>query len=249
MSFPPKKAYSFGRQQVTEDEKNQKVQGVFSSVATKYDLMNDVMSWGLHRCWKNDFVDYLPIRSHHHVLDVAGGTGDISLRLLEKGSKEVVVLDRNPSMLLLGRQKAIDQGIVVSLKWACGDAQALPFSDQTFDFYTISFGIRNVTRRELALQEAWRVLKKGGIFACLEFSHSSSPFFRPFIEGYQKNLIPLMGNLIAGDRESYQYLVESIENFPEPDVFSQELESAGFVVASVHTFMKGVAAIHLAVKK
>lgn len=249
----------FGFKEVEPAEKNRLVQNVFTMVAPGYDFMNDLMSLGLHHCWKHTFVNSLPLFSSIKVLDVAGGTADIALKVwtrlqdlrlgvVDLSSYSITVLDRNKEMLERGRNKAIDKG-VIDLEWVCGDAEKLPFASSLFDLYTISFGIRNVTHRDQALREAHRVLKPGGIFACLEFSHSPHKKIDTFFKKVQFCFVPLLGHILRQDKDSYQYLVESIARFPEAEVFAQEIEQAGFKVASIQRLVKGGVAIHLAVRK
>ncbi|MCB1343366.1 MAG: class I SAM-dependent methyltransferase, partial [Pseudooceanicola sp.] len=206
----------FGRETIPEGEKAGRVQGVFNSVASKYDVMNDVMSVGIHRLWKDAMMDWLAPRPGQRLLDVAGGTGDISFRFLKRaGHGHATVLDLTEPMLAEGRKRAEAAQMEGSLDWVVGDAMALPFEDNTFDVYTISFGIRNVTRPQDALNEAFRVLKPGGRLMVLEFSQLPNEGLQKLYDLYSFNVIPRMGQLIAGDRDSYQYLVESIRNFPD----------------------------------
>ncbi len=238
----------FGYRTVRRDEKASLVRGVFDSVANKYDLMNDVMSAGVHRLWKNAMIDWLMPRPGMHLLDVAGGTGDIAFRFLDriKGQGKVTVLDINAAMLEVGRDRALDQGRLNGLEWLNGDAQALPLPDKAVDAYTIAFGIRNVTDIPMALREARRVLKPGGRFMCLEFSQVTSPVIRDMYEYYSFKIMPQIGGMIAGDKESYQYLVESIRNFPTPDDFATMISEAGFGQVKYRILSGGIAAIHSA---
>ncbi|MGI3169854.1 bifunctional demethylmenaquinone methyltransferase/2-methoxy-6-polyprenyl-1,4-benzoquinol methylase UbiE [Pseudooceanicola sp. C21-150M6] len=235
----------FGFETVPEGEKAGRVQGVFSSVASRYDVMNDVMSLGIHRLWKDAMMDWLAPRAGQHLLDVAGGTGDISFRFLNRaGSGHATVLDLTEPMLVEGRKRAEAGKMSDSLDWVVGDAMALPFPDSTFDVYTISFGIRNVTRPEQALAEAFRVLKPGGRLMVLEFSQIPTPALQWAYDRYSFNMIPAMGQMIANDRDSYQYLVESIRKFPDQDTFLQMVRDAGFGQAKYRNLTLGIAALH-----
>lgn len=239
------KTTHFGFETVPEDEKAGRVQGVFSSVASKYDIMNDVMSGGIHRLWKDAMMDWLAPRAGQKLLDVAGGTGDISFRFLKRaGSGHATVLDLTESMLIEGRKRAEAAQMQDSLDWVAGDAMALPFDDNTFDVYTISFGIRNVTRPQEALNEAYRVLRPGGRLMVLEFSQLPNPAMQKAYDLYSFNVIPRMGQMIANDRDSYQYLVESIRNFPDQDTFLGMVRDAGFGNAKYRNLTMGVACLH-----
>ena len=239
------KTTHFGFETVREEDKAGRVQGVFSSVASKYDIMNDVMSGGVHRIWKDAMMDWLAPHPGQRLLDVAGGTGDISFRFLKRaGSGHSTVLDITESLLIEGRKRAEAESMHDSLDWVVGDAMALPFPDNTFDVYTISFGIRNVTRPQEALNEAYRVLRPGGRLMVLEFSQLPNPLMQKAYDTYSFNVIPRMGQLIAGDRDSYQYLVESIRNFPDQETFLGMLRTAGFDNAKYRNLTLGVAALH-----
>ncbi|MEM0944423.1 MAG: class I SAM-dependent methyltransferase, partial [Pseudomonadota bacterium] len=218
----------FGFETIAEDEKAGRVHGVFSSVASRYDLMNDLMSAGIHRVWKAAMIDWLAPRRGMTLLDVAGGTGDIAFRFLSRARDgHATVCDMTQAMLDEGQRRAEEQGIW-DVDWICGDAMALPFEDKSFDAYTIAFGIRNVTRIEDALAEAYRVLKPGGRFLCLEFSHMTVPAAQWAYDRYSFNVIPPMGRAVTGDSESYKYLVESIRRFPDQETFAQMIRRAGF---------------------
>ena len=235
----------FGFETVPEVEKASKVQGVFTSVASKYDVMNDVMSVGIHLIWKEAMMDWLAPRPGQKLLDVAGGTGDISFKFLKRaGSGHSTVLDITENMLIEGRKRAEAAQMVDNLDWVVGDAMALPFADNSFDVYTISFGIRNVTRPQEALDEAFRVLRPGGQLMVLEFSQIPVPLAQKAYDLYSFNVIPRMGQMIANDRDSYQYLVESIRKFPDQETFLSMVQQAGFENTSYRNLSLGIAALH-----
>lgn len=235
----------FGFQTVDEDSKAGLVEGVFSSVASRYDIMNDVMSGGVHRLWKDAMMDWLAPRSGQDLLDVAGGTGDIAFRFLKRApGAEATVLDMTAGMLEAGRQRAEAEAMEGRLSWVQGDAMALPFTANSFDVYTISFGIRNVTRVEDALSEAFRVLRPGGRLMVLEFSQLPNPMMQWAYDRYSFNVIPTMGQVIARDRDSYQYLVESIRNFPDQESFARMIRRAGFDQVKYRNLSMGIAALH-----
>ena len=239
------KTTHFGFQDVPEAEKAGRVRGVFGSVASKYDVMNDAMSLGIHRIWKDVMMDWLAPRPGQRLLDVAGGTGDISFRFLKRaGRGHATVLDLTEPMLIEGRKRAEAEAMADSLDWVVGDAMALPFHDDTFDVYTISFGIRNVTRPQEALNEAFRVLKPGGRLMVLEFSQIPNDMMQWAYDLYSFNIIPRMGQAIAGDRESYQYLVESIRKFPDQETFLDMILAAGFENAKYRNLSMGIACLH-----
>jgi len=239
------KTTHFGFKDVAEDQKAGMVHEVFTNVASKYDVMNDVMSMGIHRIWKDAMMDWLAPRPHQHLLDVAGGTGDVSFRFLKRAPGATsVVLDMTESMLVEGRKRAEAEQMAENLSWVTGDAMALPFEDNQFDVYTISFGIRNVTRVNEALSEAYRVLKPGGRLMVLEFSQLPNPAMQKAYDLYSFNVIPKMGKLIANDADSYQYLVESIRQFPDQETFLQMIRDAGFANASYRNLSLGIAALH-----
>ncbi|WP_171126688.1 MULTISPECIES: bifunctional demethylmenaquinone methyltransferase/2-methoxy-6-polyprenyl-1,4-benzoquinol methylase UbiE [unclassified Ruegeria] len=245
MSDTNDKTTHFGFETVREAEKAGRVQGVFNSVASKYDVMNDVMSMGIHRVWKDAMMDWLAPRPSQRLLDVAGGTGDISFRFLKRaGHGHATVLDLTEPMLVEGRQRAEADQMADSLNWVVGDAMSLPFEDNTFDVYTISFGIRNVTRPQEALNEAYRVLKPGGRLMVLEFSQLPNDGLQKLYDLYSFNVIPRMGKLIANDYDSYQYLVESIRNFPDQETFLGMVRAAGFENAKYRNLSMGIAALH-----
>ncbi len=235
----------FGFKTVDEGEKAGMVHGVFSNVASKYDIMNDVMSVGIHRIWKNAMMDWLAPRGEQKLLDVAGGTGDISFRFLKRApDAHATVFDMTQGMLDAGRERAEADDMADRLDWVCGDAMALPFADNTFDVYTISFGIRNVTRPQEALNEAYRVLKPGGRLMVLEFSQIPNPAMQWAYDRYSFNIIPPMGKIIANDADSYQYLVESIRKFPDQETFLGMVKEAGFENAKYRNMTMGIACLH-----
>ena len=239
------KTTHFGFETVPEAEKAGRVQGVFGSVASRYDVMNDAMSLGIHRVWKDAMMDWLAPRAGQRLLDVAGGTGDIAFRFLDRaGSGHATVLDLTEPMLIEGRKRAEAAKMADSLDWIAGDAMALPFADSTFDVYTISFGIRNVTRPQEALSEAFRVLKPGGRLMVLEFSQIPNELMQKVYDLYSFNIIPRMGQMIAGDRDSYQYLVESIRKFPDQETFLGMIRDAGFENAKYRNLTMGIACLH-----
>lgn len=270
----------FGFETVPEEEKAKKVYQVFENVAEKYDVMNDAMSFGIHRLWKDFLLHVMHPQPGTRLLDVAGGTGDIAFRFLEytksqeerlrrrearamqtpswqdisanysneQGAETInskaVVCDINKEMLTVGKQRADSMGITSGLSWVVGDAEELPFDDNQFDIYTIAFGIRNVTHIEQALQEAQRVLKPGGRFMCLEFSKVSNPILSRLYDAYSFQVIPVLGEVIAGDWKSYQYLVESIRKFPDQEEFKAMIEDAGFYCVRYYNVTNGVVALH-----
>jgi demethylmenaquinone methyltransferase / 2-methoxy-6-polyprenyl-1,4-benzoquinol methylase len=235
----------FGFQTVPEAEKAGLVHGVFTNVASKYDIMNDLMSGGMHRLWKDAMMDWLAPRPGQRLLDVAGGTGDVAFRFLGRAAgSAAVVLDMTESMLISGRQRAEAEAAAERLDWVVGDAMALPFPDNSFDVYTISFGIRNVTRIGDALREAYRVLRPGGRLMVLEFSQIPNDLGQWVYDKYSFNVIPVMGKIVAGDRESYQYLVESIRKFPDQESFASMIRQAGFEQVKYRNLSLGIAALH-----
>jgi demethylmenaquinone methyltransferase/2-methoxy-6-polyprenyl-1,4-benzoquinol methylase len=235
---------------VPRGEKASLVRGVFDSVAGRYDLMNDLMSLGVHRLWKDSFVGQLAPKPGLRLLDVAGGTGDIAFRVAGKlrgpagVDGRITVLDLTESMLRVGRDRALDRGLVRGLDWVCGDAMALPLPARSQDAYTIAFGLRNVTDLDAALAEAHRVLRPGGRFFCLEFSRVVLPLLDQGYDLYSFQVLPRLGGLVAGDRESYQYLVESIRRFPPQAELAERMAAAGFARAGWRNLSGGIAAIH-----
>lgn len=234
---------SYGYQQVSPAEKTARVRSVFERVARRYDIMNDLMSAGQHRLWKNHFVSRLNPRSGEHILDMAGGTGDIGFRIAQRGA-HVTIADINPDMLEVGRARAAKRGLG-DIPFIEINAEKLDvFSDQSFDGYTIAFGIRNVTDIPAALREAYRVLKFGGRFFCLEFSTTEWPVFDKIYDQYSHHIVPRIGKMVAGDEEAYRYLIESIRRFPKMEEFRTMISAAGFARAKVEPILGGAVAIH-----
>jgi demethylmenaquinone methyltransferase/2-methoxy-6-polyprenyl-1,4-benzoquinol methylase len=242
----PAEQASFGYRDVPAAEKASLVRQVFESVAPRYDLMNDLMSAGVHRLWKNALVDVVNPRPGERFLDVAGGTGDIAFRLLKRqGNRpDITVCDINPAMLAVGRDRAVNRGLLKGLTWTTGDAENLPFPDRSFDGYTIAFGLRNVTDIDKALGEAYRVLRPGGRFYCLEFSKvKSAPIGRVY-DAYSERALPFFGRIVARDAESYRYLHESIRRFPAQRVLAERMRKAGFANVAWRDMTLGVVALH-----
>ncbi|MBO6689835.1 MAG: class I SAM-dependent methyltransferase [Henriciella sp.] len=246
---------SFGFEQVTPDEKVDRVKGVFRSVASKYDVMNDFMSAGVHRLWKHDTMNRLNPQPGERHLDVAGGTGELARAFLKladeagkrRGDKRIataIVCDINDAMLEAGKARGDNAEWEGRLDWVCADGSALPYPDRSFDALTISFGIRNFADRVAGLREFKRVLNPGGRLAVLEFSQMTAPMLQKAYDVYSFNVIPEVGKIVTGDRDSYQYLVESIRQFPDQETFKAEIESAGFSNVSVTNFSGGIAALH-----
>ena len=233
---------SFGYEEVSPEEKTTRVGAVFSSVAKKYDVMNDAMSLGMHRLWKDKFVRRVKPRAGKTILDMAGGTGDIAFRMAREGA-DVTVSDINQDMLDVGIERALERGFD-SLVWSRQNAEVLNFPDRFFDAYTIAFGIRNVTRIDLALAEAHRVLKHGGRFFCLEFSTTQWPGFKEAYDAYSHKLVPRIGAAIAGDADSYRYLIESIRKFPTMPEFEAMIRAGGFTRTRTEPILGGLVAIH-----
>lgn len=250
MTTPPSSTASFGFRDVPEEEKEMLVREVFSSVAARYDTMNDLMSGGVHRLWKDAMVEWLNPQPGQAILDVAGGTGDIAFRIAELarargGEAEITVCDINAAMLNEGVHRAEGMG-EGAITWVCGDAEKLPIPDQTMDAYTIAFGIRNVTHIEKALSEARRVLKPGGRFLCLEFSRVEMPGLNELYERYSFSVLPKLGEWVAKDGEAYRYLAESIRRFPAQKAFASMIEKAGLSRVKVRNLTGGIAAMHSA---
>lgn len=273
----------FGEKPVTPDEKTAKVRGVFDSVADQYDVMNDLMSGGVHRLWKNHLIRKIRPKAGLSYLDVAGGTGDIAFRIKASIDKQqnsdislrppacghdgtqkeaqarrratptssntqITLCDLNWDMLRVGRDRAVDKGWLNEFEWVTGNAECLPMEDESVDVYTIAFGLRNVTRIDDGLKEAFRVLKPGGRFYCLEFSHVDNPLLSKLYDGFSFGVIPHIGELVAKDRDSYQYLVESIRKMPKQQALKRRLSEAGFSKCSYENLTFGVAAIHYGIK-
>ena len=233
---------NFGEQLVSPEEKTRRVGEVFSSVARRYDMMNDLMSGGMHRLWKERFVNRVKPRAGEAILDMAGGTGDIAFRMAQRGAR-VTVADINADMLEVGKERA-ERRNITGLAWKVENAEALTFGDASFDAYTIVFGIRNVTDIPAALREAHRVLNRGGRFYCMEFSSSDWPGFSELYDAWASNVIPRIGKAVADDEDSYRYLVESIRRFPRPNDFRAMVDEAGFVQAAAEPMLGGLVTIH-----
>lgn len=249
----------FGTENVTPEEKTAKVREVFDSVADQYDIMNDLMSGGVHRLWKNHLIRKIRPKAGLTYLDVAGGTGDIAFRIKEAIDKKsqnspslkggnITLCDLNWDMLRVGRDRAVDKGWLNEFEWITGNAESLPIPSNSVDVYTIAFGLRNVTRIDDGLKEAFRVLKPGGRFFCLEFSHVKNPLLSKLYDGFSYGVIPHIGQAVANDRDSYQYLVESIRKFPTQKALKSRMEQAGFTKCSYENLTFGVAAIHYGIK-
>ena len=249
------KTVSFGYEDVSESEKVARVDGVFRSVASRYDVMNDLMSAGVHRIWKHDTISRVNPQPGERLIDVAGGTGDLARAFLDRADRvskrrgrapdaEAIVCDINDAMLEAGKARRDMSDYGSRMTWVCGNAQALPFPDRHADALTIVFGIRNVADRAQALDEFHRVLKPGGRLAVLEFSHMTAPVLQKAYDAYSFAVIPEIGAMVAGDRESYQYLIESIRRFPAQETFRTEIEKAGFKNVTVTNFSGGIAALH-----
>ena len=236
----------FGFRQVAEDEKAGLVHGVFSRVASKYDVMNDLMSVGIHRIWKNAMMDWLVPQSGQHLLDVAGGTGDIAAGMARQvGERGLVVLsDINEAMLGVGRNRLLDRGLMRNVRFSLANAECLPFADESFDCVTIAFGLRNVTDKPAALASMRRVLRPGGRLLVLEFSKPVVPGLKPIYDVYSFSVLPWLGAKVAGDSDSYQYLAESIRKFPDQETLKGMMQSAGLEDVSYHNLTGGIVALH-----
>jgi demethylmenaquinone methyltransferase / 2-methoxy-6-polyprenyl-1,4-benzoquinol methylase len=236
-----------------EQEKASLVRAIFDRVAPRYDQMNDLMSGGIHRRWKSEMVAQLKPRPGQVLIDSAGGTGDIALRALPRlappaveGGGRVIVCDASERMLALGRDRAIDRGLLAGIEWICADAEMLPIADRSADLYTIAFGLRNVSRIAVALAEARRVLRPGGHFLCLEFTPAVMPLVQPLYDLYSFRVVPLLGQIVAGDRDAYTYLVESIRRFPGQTALSKMIVAAGLEQVKFRNLTGGIAALHSA---
>ena len=240
------KTTHFGYKEVPEDEKVRMVGGVFHSVASRYDLMNDLMSGGIHRIWKRVAIELSGVRSGQHILDVAGGTGDLTSRFSREvgPTGKVVLSDINSSMLGTGRDRLLDEGVCGNVAFVLADAEALPFCDASFDCVTIAFGLRNVTHKDRALASMLRVLKPGGRLLVLEFSKPTSEFLGKLYDAYSFGVIPKIGKLVAGDEDSYRYLAESIRMHPDQETLRDMMEDAGFERCDYHNMTGGIVAIH-----
>ncbi|MEE9614358.1 MAG: bifunctional demethylmenaquinone methyltransferase/2-methoxy-6-polyprenyl-1,4-benzoquinol methylase UbiE [Thermodesulfobacteriota bacterium] len=240
----------FGNKVVAEEEKEGLVRELFTSVAGRYDLMNDLMSLGTHRLWKRLIVGKTGLRAGETAIDVAGGTADIAMLMKDRVGEggQVVVYDINREMLALGREKCIDKGLIKNMRYVQGDAESISFEDNTFHCATVGFGIRNVTRLEAAFKEMARVVKPGGRVVCLEFSHLSNPALQKLYDAYSFNVIPMIGEAITGRRSAYDYLVESIRKFPVQEELKEIMEGAGLFRVTYHNFFNGIAAVHVGTK-
>jgi demethylmenaquinone methyltransferase/2-methoxy-6-polyprenyl-1,4-benzoquinol methylase len=250
MSDNRKNTTHFGYQEVPVDEKVNRVADVFHSVAAKYDVMNDLMSGGVHRIWKRITIESSGARPGHKILDIAGGTGDLTRRFAQivGQSGKVVLADINESMLKVGRDKLIDKGVAGNVEYVQANAECLPFEDNTFDIITIAFGLRNVTDKDAALRSMNRVLKPGGKLMVLEFSKTENPLLTKAYDFYSFNLLPKMGQLIANDAESYRYLAESIRMHPDQETLKGMMDSAGFVQTRYRNLTQGIVALHTGIK-
>ncbi len=244
------KTTHFGYKQVNVEEKAGKVAEVFHSVAGNYDLMNDLMSGGIHRLWKRVTIEMSGVRPGHHVLDIAGGTGDLAAKFSKIVGPEgtVVLADINDSMLKVGRDRLVDRGITDNVRFSQADAQYLPFPDNTFDVITIAFGLRNVTDKDMALRSMLRVLKPGGKLLVLEFSKPPNTLLSKIYDGYSFNILPKLGKLFANDADSYQYLAESIRMHPDQETLQGMMDNAGFANTDYHNMTGGIVALHRGVK-
>ncbi len=240
----------FGFTQVPKQEKVKRVADVFHSVADKYDVMNDLMSLGIHRIWKKITIEYSSVRKNQKVLDLAGGTGDLTAKFSKLVGEDglVVLADINESMLRVGRDKLRDKGLFKNIEYVQANAEALPFADNYFDCITISFGLRNVTDKEKALRSMWRVLKPGGRLLVLEFSKPQYKLLNKAYDAYSFTMLPLMGKIVANDSESYRYLAESIRMHPDQKTLKKMMEDAGFADVNYHNMTGGIVALHIGFK-
>ncbi|HEX2201603.1 MAG TPA: bifunctional demethylmenaquinone methyltransferase/2-methoxy-6-polyprenyl-1,4-benzoquinol methylase UbiE [Gammaproteobacteria bacterium] len=244
------KTTDFGYQRIPVEQKTRRVGQVFDSVAARYDLMNDLMSWGIHRLWKQFAVAIAGIKRGQRVLDLAGGTGDMTARLARRvgSAGSVILADINESMLSIGRDRLLDQGIAGTVQYVQANAESLPFPDNTFDVVTIAFGLRNVTHKDQALASMHRVLQPGGRVVILEFSQLVMPLLQRLYDSYSFNVLPWLGKLVVGDAESYRYLLESIRRHPDQETLKSMMESAGFDLIAYYNLSGGIAAVHCGYK-
>ena len=244
------KTTDFGYQRIPVEQKTRRVGQVFDSVAARYDLMNDLMSWGIHRLWKQFAVAIASIKRGQRVLDLAGGTGDMTARLARRvgSAGSVILADINESMLSIGRDRLLDQGIAGTVQYVQANAESLPFPDNTFDVVTIAFGLRNVTHKDQALASMHRVLQPGGRVVILEFSQLVMPLLQRLYDSYSFNVLPWLGKLVVGDAESYRYLLESIRRHPDQETLKSMMESAGFDLIAYYNLSGGIAAVHCGYK-
>ena len=244
----PSETASFGYREVPAEAKAGLVQDLFTQVAGRYDLMNDLMSLGIHRLWKAEMVDWLRVRPGSSVVDVAGGTGDIARAVLAAGAGSVTVVDLTPAMLAEGRARTVDAGRLDGIDWVAGNAESLPLPDRAFDAYTVAFGLRNVTRLDKALAEARRVLKPGGRFLVLEFAPRAAAGLNDLYDMYSFSVLPWLGGKVAGDRDAYVYLAESIRRFPDPEALARMIRTAGFGAHRHRSLSLGIAQLHAATR-
>jgi demethylmenaquinone methyltransferase/2-methoxy-6-polyprenyl-1,4-benzoquinol methylase len=246
----PKQTTHFGFQEVPLQDKVSRVAGVFDSVAAKYDIMNDLMSMGIHRLWKKQTIDMSGVREGHTVLDLAGGTGDLTMKFSQLVGPEgqVILADINDSMIKVGRDKLIDKGVVGNVNYVQANAENLPFLDNTFDCITIAFGLRNVTDKQAALESMARVLKPGGRLLILEFSKTENPLLTKAYDTYSFNILPKIGKLVADDEDSYRYLAESIRMHPDQETLKGMFEQAGLVNCRYNNMTGGIVALHFGIK-
>lgn len=239
-----KEVIDFGFSEVPRAQKQERVAEIFSSVAPSYDLMNDLMSGGVHRLWKDALMDWMAPRPTQSLVDLAGGTGDIALRFLKRGGGSAHIVDINPEMLAAGKKRRDLQSFADQLNWTTASAEALPIADKSADRVTIAFGLRNLTNREAALAEAYRILKPGGRFCCLEFSHVDNPALSKLYDFWSFQAMPRLGRYIARDEAAYRYLAESIRMFPRPEALAASFGEAGFAQIRIRSLSGGIAAIH-----
>ena len=234
----------FGNVNVPKSEKTLLVKNIFDEVSEKYDLMNDLMSFGIHHIWKDSFLDWMAPRPNHHLLDLAGGTGDIGINFLDRGGNIVTIADINPKMIFHGKKKSFFNKYFERINWIVCNGENLPFDSDSFDLVSISFGLRNITHKSIALKEVYRVLKPGGRFMCLEFSKVNHKIIDSFYQFWSSHVIPFLGEKISGNKKNYDYLVESINRFPNQDELLSVLASAGFQSVKYRNLSGGIAAIH-----